>query len=107
MLLNTIISGLVGLVTGAIGSFIGFTCWPWLRRNHIWKNLNVVVEETVAGAVRCRVVNGSSFTMGKVLVYLTLHHEHTDVLEGRTSWEGYISPRTLASLRECQLCWEV
>jgi len=46
MLEQALVSGLVGLLTGMIGSFIGFHWWPALRRRRIWKDLRADATHT-------------------------------------------------------------
>jgi len=109
MLEQAILNTGIGLMTGIIGSFIGFTCWPWWRRRQIWNGLRVAAEQhTGTGGFWCRVVNDSSFTMGKAVAYITIYYALEDIQDPPVGREAYITRQQhTVILREGQLCWAV
>src|SRR5438105_2527852 len=108
MLEQALLNAAIGLFTGIIGSFIGFACWPWLRRRRIWKDLRVVPEPWAGtGGFWCRVVNGSPFSMGKAVAYITIDHQLDDMLDPPTGRDAYNKKQDKVILREGQLCWAV
>src|SRR4051794_25155070 len=88
------VSVILGLASGIIGSFIGFTLWPRWRRDKIWSALRVVANKgTADGAYWCRVINGSPFTMGKAVAYITIDHVEDDIINSPTGRTAHMTPK--------------
>lgn len=108
MLEQAILNGLIGLLCGIIGSFVGFTLWPWLRRHEIQDKMTVVSEQwTLTQTFWARVVNKSSFSMGKAVAYISINHLVEDMLSPPSGQTAYNLPESKVVLREGQLCWAV
>jgi hypothetical protein len=108
MLQQALLNMAISVLSGILGSFIGFACWPWLRRRRIRKDLRVVAEPyTGTEGFWCRVVNGSPFSMGKAVAYMTIDHKVEDMLDPPARRDAYLNPKNGFILREGQLCWGV
>jgi hypothetical protein len=108
MLEQTLVNAGIGLLTGIIGSFIGFACWPWLRRCRIRRGLRVMPEPFAGtGGIWCRVANGSPFTMGKAIAYISIDHQLEDMMDPPQGRDAYNKRQDGVFLREGQLCWAV
>ena len=101
-------TGIIGLLAGVVGSFIGFHLWPAWRRRSIRRRLAAEPEAKIkTGNFGCRIANGSSYTMGKVVAYITIDHEAADILDPPADQSAHHSSHNPAILREAQLCWAV
>jgi hypothetical protein len=108
VLLGAAVSAFFGLLSGIIGGFIGFHCWPALRRRAIWKEMRLVqLPIDNRGALSCRVHNGSPYTMGKAVAYLTLDHTTDQIVDAPPGRKSYVPRSFNFRIRQSQLCWEV
>lgn len=108
MLQQSLVNAGIGLLAGVIGSFIGFACWPWLRRWRIMRGLHVVSEPySGTGGIWCRVVNGSPFSMGKAIAYISIDHKVDDMLDPPAGRDAFNKRQDGVILREGQVCWGV
>jgi hypothetical protein len=112
LLLSAVVSAafaiVTGLVTGVLGSFIGFHLWPALRRWRIRTAIALVgVPYSKRHALTCRVVNGSDFAIGKMVAYISIDHKVDDVVAPPEGMEAHILPSEGIVLINGQLCWAV
>jgi hypothetical protein len=107
-ILPSILGAAFGALFGIVGSFIGFTCWPWLRRRKIRQKLTVPVRSVGnRGGIWCWVVNGSQFTLGRAMVYITIDHCIEDISAEPPDTSVYITAEDPSPVDECQVCWAV
>jgi hypothetical protein len=104
---DKLVSAFIATAFGIIGSFIGFACWPALRRWSLRRNLNVMPTQTIPNELWCRVANGSSFTLGKALVYVTINHQLDEIRDPPGGQEAFIHLGRRAPVDQCQVCWAV
>jgi hypothetical protein len=110
MLEQELLRFLFAVIARFIGGFVGFWFWPWLRRDSIHKGVNVRSQSYDGeGGIWCRVVNGSDYTMGKAVAYITIKHEKSDVLPKPQGVQKspYLTPQSHDKVDEGQLCWSV